>query len=116
MLDTNPINGSQNQQGGSPPMSHMRIVSNNHRPKTFRPKLVKTTKINEQEDIYYAALELVARIDEELTLGIKHYRSKSGRLLTTLDEVVNAILDDTLAVAEAQQPELRWVVPQELAA
>lgn len=45
---------------------------------------------------YYIILELVARIDEDLTRGVRHYRNKAGRLLTKLDEVVNAILNDDL--------------------
>lgn len=45
---------------------------------------------------YYAAVELVARIDTDLTAGARHYRAKSGRLLTTLDEVINAILANEL--------------------
>lgn len=45
---------------------------------------------------YYAILELVARIDTELTRRTRHYRTKAGRLLTTLDEVIRAILDGEL--------------------
>ena len=48
------------------------------------------------DDAYYAALELVARIDEGVTLGTHHYRTKAGALLTTLDEVVRAILENNL--------------------
>jgi len=44
---------------------------------------------------YYATLELVRRIDDDLNRGL-HYRDTSGALLTTLDQVVNAILNDTL--------------------
>lgn len=43
-------------------------------------------------DTYQAALELVARIDEDLTRGVRHYRTKAGRLLTCLDEVIDAII------------------------
>lgn len=80
------------------------------------PELVKTSKMTEQEASYFAALELVARIDEDLTRGIRHYRTKAGVLLTTLDEVVRAILDDNLLLSEEQEAGIVWVTPQELAA
>jgi hypothetical protein len=90
----------------------------NHRAKPARvyPELVKTTKVTEQEAAYHAALELVARIDEDLVRGIRHYRTKAGLLLTTLDEVVRAILEDNLLLTEEQENGRRWVTPQELAA
>ena len=97
----------------------MQIVSNknNRRPNTAHVELVKSSKENEQEATYYAALELVARIDNELTRGVRHYRTKAGVLLTTLDEVVNAILSDNLMQPEVHlQHEHMWVAPQELAA
>jgi hypothetical protein len=75
--------------------------------------LVKSNKTNEQDAAYYAAVELVARIDEELTRGVRHYRTKAGQLLTTLDEVINAILSDNLLVPEER--DTVWT-PQELAA
>lgn len=50
------------------------------------------TALAEREATYQAALKLVARIDEDLTRSIRHYRNKSGQLLTTLDEVIRAIL------------------------
>ena len=78
--------------------------------------MVKPRKIDEQEATYYAALELVARIDEDLTQGIRHYRNKAGLLLTALDEVVQAILDDNLLISAEQESERLWMAPQELAA
>jgi len=86
----------------------------NHKATRTYPELVKTSKVTEQEATYYAALELVARIDEDLTRGIRHYRNKAGILLNTLDEVVLAILDDNLLIPEEQETELIWA--QELAA
>lgn len=59
------------------------------------PSLWEGDKI-EIEATYQAALKLVARIDEELTRGVTHYRNKAGVLLTHLDEVVRAILSDDL--------------------
>ncbi|MDH3674498.1 MAG: hypothetical protein OES12_03305 [Anaerolineae bacterium] len=101
-------------------MEQAQFQSSNHnqRAKNSRvyPELVKTSKVSEQEATYYAALELVARIDEDLTRGIRHYRNKAGLLLTTLDEVVQAILDENLLIPEEQENDMMWVTPQELAA
>jgi hypothetical protein len=88
--------------------------NNNHR--TY-PELVVSHSVSEEEATYYAALKLVARIDEDLTKGTRHYRNKAGVLLTTLDEVVHAILNDDLLLSEEREkPEIVWVAPQELAA
>ncbi|RME70882.1 MAG: hypothetical protein D6784_15925 [Chloroflexi bacterium] len=72
---------------------------------------------SEREAAYYAALELVAQIDEALTRGTRHYRNKAGELLTTLDQVVHAILNNDLLLPETTaEAELLWTAPQELAA
>lgn len=55
--------------------------------------------LEKREAAYHACLELVARIDEDLTRGVKHYRTRAGELLTTLDLVVVAILSDNLVEA-----------------
>ena len=89
------------------------VLNHNHKATRTYPELVKNSKMTEQEATYYAALELVARIDEDLTRGVRHYRNKAGVLLNTLDEVVRAILDDNLLIPE-QQDEVVWA--QELAA
>lgn len=68
--------------------------------------------VPDREASYHAALELVAHIDEQLTRGTCHYRNKAGLLLTTLDEVVNAILADDLMLPEAEPV---WT-PQQIAA
>lgn len=47
---------------------------------------------------YEAALLLVRRIDADLQRGTRYYRDKSGRLLLTLGEVMDAILTDNLQV------------------
>lgn len=54
-------------------------------------------RIMEQECelTYQAALQLVNRIDWNLAQG-RHYRTRSGRLLVHLDQVVEAILRDEL--------------------
>ena len=99
-------------------MSQVQVFSHNHRYKSTRtyPELVKKSKMSEQEATYHAALELVARIDEDLTRGVRHYRNKAGKLLTTLDDVVRAILDNDLQLADEQEEEMIWAAPQELAA
>lgn len=49
---------------------------------------------------YAASLALVAGIDEDLTSGRRHYRNRAGRLLVTLDQVIEAIVNDDLMEAE----------------
>ena len=99
--------------------SYIRTLNHNHRHNNRRtyPELVVSPPIAEGDAAYYAALKLVDRIDEDLTTGMRHYRNKAGRLLTTLDEVVHAILaDDLLLPEERKEAEVIWVAPQELAA
>lgn len=56
----------------------------------------------ERTAAYFAALKLVARIDDGLTQGNYLYRDKTtGQPLITLDEVVRAILADSLMMAES---------------
>lgn len=100
------------------PQAQTRTLGRNHRFKGQRvyPELVKTPTMAEREATYQAALKLVARIDEDLTRGIRHYRNKTGLLLTTLDEVVRAILDNDLLLPEEQGHDLLWLPAQELAA
>lgn len=49
-----------------------------------------------ERDAYRTALELVTRIDEDLTRGEHHYRTKAGLLIQDLDEVIRAIRDNNL--------------------
>ena len=96
------------------PKKQVKIRSTNGR---VYPELYMAPTADEKEATYYAALELVAQIDEALTRGTRHYRNKAGELLTTLDEVVHAILGNDLQIPEmAEEPEVLWVHPQELAA
>jgi hypothetical protein len=90
------------------------IRSLNHNNGRTRPELV-VSRSNEREATYNAALKLVAQIDEDLTKGIRHYRTKNGQLLTTLDQVINAILEDNLLLPQVQE-ETEAVWMQELAA
>lgn len=68
---------------------------------------VKTTEYPElsleREAAYRAGLKLVARIDEDLTRGVNHYRNKAGELLVTLDQVVRAILENNLLLQEESE-------------
>lgn len=52
-----------------------------------------------REAAYQAALKLVERIDYNLRRGI-HYRASDGAVLTTLDEVIRAILADNLRLPD----------------
>jgi hypothetical protein len=45
---------------------------------------------------YAVALELVRAIDEHLKNRTRHYRDIQGRLLLSLDEVIHAMLTDSL--------------------
>jgi hypothetical protein len=47
---------------------------------------------------YAAALRLVQAIDHDLQKGTRHYYDATGKLLVSLDEVVQAILNDKLVV------------------
>ncbi|OQY41501.1 MAG: hypothetical protein B6242_17275 [Anaerolineaceae bacterium 4572_78] len=58
----------------------------------------QTHSLDTEEETYQTALELVMLIDQQLTTGTQHYHTKSGRLLRTLDEVVNAILTDDIVI------------------
>jgi len=44
--------------------------------------------------------DLPAMDDSDLRRGVRHYRNKAGVLLTTLDEVVRAILDNQLMLED----------------
>ena len=68
----------------------------------------------ERETAYYAALELVAQIDDQLTRGVRHYRNTSGKLLNTLDEVINAFLNNELLMEQEEQA--FWGMRERLAA
>ena len=99
------------------PQAQTRPLGRNRRytaPRGY-PELVKAPTAAEREATYQAALKLVARIDEDLTRGIRHYRNKAGELLRTLDQVIEAILADDLMTPEDTEPELTWMPATELA-
>lgn len=91
------------------------VATNGHNQRTY-PKLIKPGAMTEQEATYRAALELIARIDEDLTRGVRHYRTKAGLLLTTLDEVIRAILRDDLLMPDEEEAAVIWATPEGLAA
>ena len=101
-------------------MEHAQIRKSNHNNRhnnnrTY-PELVVSHPASENDAAYYAAVKLVASIDEDLAKGVRHYRNKAGVLLTRLDQVVHAIRNDDLLLPDAQEEtEVMWL-PQELAA
>lgn len=54
------------------------------------------TQTTDTDSRYQAAVNLVNTIDHHLKRGTCHYRDRQGRLLTSLDEAVRAILKDDL--------------------
>ena len=70
---------------------------------------------------YAAALKLVQVIDYNLRKGTRHYYDSRGRLLSSLDQVIHAILTDSLALGRpAERPRsketVQWMPVGELAA
>lgn len=55
-------------------------------------------KGQDREVAYQLALLLVAIIEEDLSRETRHYRTKTGQLLTTLDQVIQAALDNNLLI------------------
>ena len=103
--------------GGLHKMEHFQNQTSPQSDGRTYPELVVPTTISEPEATYQAALKLVARIDDDLTRGVRHYRNKAGKLLMTLDEVVRAILEnDLLLDEEREKVDTVWLPPQELAA
>lgn len=53
-----------------------------------------------REAVFQRALAYVEAVDADLTSGRRHYRNRAGKLLSSLDEVIHAILNDELSVNE----------------
>ena len=54
---------------------------------------------SQQEIAYALAYILVLLIEDGLETGLTHYRNKqTGKLLTTLNQVVNAIINNNLKI------------------
>jgi len=90
-------------------------------PKVSRNGRSRKGYADEADARYAAALKLVQVIDHNLRNGTQHYYDTQGRLLRTLDEVINAMLTDSLASGKpAEYPEkaeaVRWVPIGELVA
>jgi hypothetical protein len=58
---------------------------------------------NDADARYAAALKLVQAIDRNLQYGTQHYYDTEGRLLNTLDEVIHAMLTDSLASGKPRE-------------
>jgi hypothetical protein len=70
---------------------------------------------------YAAALKLVQAIDSNLRNGTQHYYNTQGKLLHTLDEVIHAMLTDSLALGKPAKysrdvEAVQWVSVAELVA
>jgi hypothetical protein len=76
---------------------------------------------DDAEARYEAALKLVQVIDRNLQRGTRHYYDTRGRLLSTLDEVVHAMLNNSLAPDKPAkrlpaEEAVQWAPVSELAA
>jgi hypothetical protein len=76
---------------------------------------------DEADARYAAALKLVQTIDHNLQKGTRHYYDTQGRLLNTLDEVIHAMLADSLVLGKPDEhlqsnERMEWASVGELAA
>jgi hypothetical protein len=76
---------------------------------------------DEADARYAAALKLVQAIDHNLRNGTQHYYDTQGKLLGTLDEVIHALLTDSLAPGKPTErvrnaKAVKWVPVGELVA
>jgi hypothetical protein len=76
---------------------------------------------DEADARYAAALKLVQTIDHNLQKGTRHYYDTQGRLLNTLDEVIHAMLADSLVLGGPDgylqsDESMEWASVGELAA
>ena len=74
------------------------IQSRNGRNHKVRADQATSAQPDEADVRYVAALSLVEAIDRDLQMGTRHYYDTAGNLLISLDEVIQAILSDTLVV------------------
>jgi hypothetical protein len=91
------------------------------KPKVSRNGRSRQGYTDEADARYAAAFKLVQAIDHNLRNGTQHYYDNQGRLLRTLDEVINAVLTDNLAPSKPdkypQEAEaVQWVPINELVA
>ena len=90
-------------------------------PQVSRNGRRRVSQTDDADTRYAAALKLVQTIDSNLRNGTQHYYNTQGRLLHTLDEVIHAMLTDSLApgkpVKYPQEAEaVQWVPVAELVA
>lgn len=52
--------------------------------------------MTQNECAYYQLFEALVALEADMERGLMHFRNRAGRLLTTVDEVVQAILNDDL--------------------
>jgi hypothetical protein len=74
------------------------VRSRNGRSRRLDPESAIPIQADDEDARYAAALRLVQAIDRDLQRGTRHYYDGTGKLLLSLDEVVQAILNDTLMV------------------
>ena len=72
--------------------------SRNGHGRPVQPVVAPRVQPDDDDARYAAALRLVQAIDRDLQKGTRHYYDATGRLLVSLDEVVQAILNDNLMV------------------
>ena len=77
------------------------------------------SRSDDADACYAAALSLVQAIDRDLQRGTRHYYNAAGRLLVSLDEVIQAILCDELvidrpATKARSQESVQWAPVAEL--
>ena len=72
------------------------VSSANGRGRRVKQSGGERTLTDEADARYAAALRLVQAIDWDLQKGTRHFHNSAGKLLMSLDEVVQAILNDDL--------------------
>lgn len=80
-------------EGATPLGNHTKIV--------LLPSTKLRTGSAHREAVFQRALAYVEAVDADLTSGRRHYRNRAGVLLNSLDQVVQAILDNDLAITES---------------
>jgi hypothetical protein len=97
------------------------VRSRNGRGQHVDPERATPIQADDEDTRYAAALRLVQAIDRDLQRGTRHYYDSAGKLLLSLDEVVQAILSNNLMVEKPatfsrSQDAVRWPAVRELVA
>ena len=77
------------------------VSSANGRGRRVKQSGGERTLTDDADARYAAALHLVQAIDGDLQKGTRHFHNSAGKLLLSLDEVVQAILNDDLVTDRA---------------